>query len=390
MNSKLMYPSTYPVARAHLASTPVYTPGQAIVEGVSEIHKLSSNESALGMSPAAVDAIRRLAGELHIYPDADGAPLVRAIAQHHGLDPQRVVTAPGSEFLISWLMQGMLEPGDEVVYSAHAFQAYRIRAISNGNVPVAAPEPDMHASVDALLSCVTSRTRLVFLTNPNNPTGTYLPARELARLRDGLPPDVLLVVDEAYFEYVGADDYVSALSLVDTGVPNVAVIRTFSKFYGLAGLRVGWGYLPKHLAGPIGKLRGPFAVSRMALDAAIAALSDADHQKLVRAHNDKWRAWLHDQLRRIGFRTTESFANFVLFEVPGGSAGASYLHKKLAAKGYLTRIADQNALPSWIRVSIGSAASLEGFVGTLRQIAAAPALEGGLSSRSAPDGREPS
>ena len=374
MAHEILGEARMPAIRTHLADGPTYTPGQAPVDNAGKVFKLSSNESAVGASPAAIAALRDLAAEQHLYPDADGAALAKLLAQKHGLDAGRIVTAPGSEALISWLIQAFCEAGDEVLHSAHAFQAYRIRAISNGAVPVSAPEIDLRTSIDGLLDRVTPRTRIVFVSNPNNPTGTHLAYPELLRFRQRLRTDVLLVVDEAYFEYVNRPDYASALSLVNDATPNVVVTRTFSKFFGLAGLRVGWAYLPSQFAGAVGKLRGPFAVSRLALAAAAAALGDQAHQARARAHNDQWRAWLQDQLRDLGLRTTASEGNFVLFEVPGGQDAAAALHRALAAEGFLTRIADQNGLPGWIRVTVGSEPAMTGFVAVLRRLQIARSL----------------
>jgi len=195
----------------------------------------------------------------------------------------------------------------------------------------------------------------------------------LLRLRQALRSDVLLVIDEAYFEYVRRHNYQSALTMVSDETPNVVVTRTFSKFYGLAGLRIGWAYVPSSFADAMGKARGPFAVSRLGLAAAAAALRDEGHQALALAHNDRWRPWLQAEVRAAGFGTTDSVGNFVLFEVPGGEAAAAELHRALAEKGFLTRIADQSGLPSWIRVTVGTEGAMQGFVQALRSLGSADA-----------------
>lgn len=359
-----------PAPMPYLVDSPSYTPGQASGAGAAQAVKLSSNESAVGPSPRVLQAIRDAAGTQHLYPDPDGTRLARAIAAHHGLDAARIVTAPGSDAIINWIIQGWAGHGDEVVYSAHGFQSYRIRAIGRGAVPVAAPETALRASVPALLAAVTPRTRILFIANPNNPTGTYLDAGEMAALRAGLRSDVLMVVDEAYFEYVDAPDYASALGMVRDESPNVIVTRTFSKFFGLAGLRAGWAYVPSTCVGPLGKLRGPFAVSNVALAAAAEALADTRHMELARAHNRQWRTWLLAELRAQGFTVTDSVGNFALFRVPGGAAAALALHAKLAQRGYICRIADQNALPDWLRVTVGDENAMRGFVRALREASA--------------------
>jgi histidinol-phosphate aminotransferase len=359
-----------PTPMPYLVDGPSYTPSQASGTGTAQVFKLSSNESAVGPSPRVLQTIRDAAATQHLYPDPDGARLAHAIAARHGLDPTRIITAPGSDAIINWIIQGWASNGDEVVYSAHGFQSYRIRTSSRGAVPVAAPEKALRADVPALLAAVTPRTRILFIANPNNPTGTYLDSDELAVLRARLRSDILMVVDEAYFEYVDAPDYASALALVRDDSPNVIVTRTFSKFFGLAGLRAGWAYVPSNCVGPLGKLRGPFAVSNVALAAAIEALTDAPHMALASSHNRHWRDWLLGQLREQGFEVTASVGNFALFRVPGGAQAAMALHTRLAQRGYMTRLADQNALADWIRVTVGHEEAMRGLVRALYEVSA--------------------
>lgn len=356
----------FPTPVAHLAQGPAFTPGAGPQAAAGTVFNLSSNESAVGASPAVQQVLREQAGLQHLYPDPDGEPLARALAAHHGLDARRILTGPGSEAFINWIVQGWADRGDEVLYSAHSFQAYRIRANGAGARPVAAAETALRSDPGQLLAAVTPRTRILFLSNPNNPTGTWLDRDSVLRLRSALRSDVLLVLDEAYAEYVDAPGYASGLDLVRDDQPNVAVLRTFSKFFGLAGLRVGWAYVPTPMVGPLSRLRGPFAVTRPALAAAEAALGDAAHQALARSHNLQWRAWLQQEVRGLGFETTDSVGNFVLFQVPGGAAAARELHGALAGSGFITRIADQNALPDWIRVTVGSENAMQGFIQALR------------------------
>lgn len=358
--------TAWPVPVAHLARGAAFTPGAGPQAPAGSLHNLSSNESAVGAAPSVQQVLREQAGAQHLYPEPDGDSLVRALAARHGLDPRHIVTGPGSESLINWIVQGWADRGDEVLYSAHGFQAYRIRATTCGARPVAAPESALCTDVGQLLAAVTPRTRILFLSNPNNPTGTWLAREAVLRLRAALRSDVLLVLDEAYAEYVEEPGYASALELVRDEVPNVAVLRTFSKFYGLAGLRVGWACVPAAMAGPLAMLRGPFAVTRPALAAAEAALADDAHQALALAHNRRWRAWLQHAVQALGYTTTDSVGNFVLLQVPGGAAGARALHAALARRGFITRVADQNGLPDWMRVTVGSQAAMEGFVAALQ------------------------
>lgn len=357
-----------PMPLPYLVDGPNYTPGASPAPGAPNLHKLASNESPVGASPSVQQAIHDVVVHQHLYPDPDGAPLSRAIAGRFGLEASRVITAPGSDAIINWLIQGWVGKGDVVVHSAHGFQSYRIRAVNNGAVPIPAQEQALRADPDALLAAVTPRTRILFLANPNNPTGTYLPLQAVRDLRQRLRSDVLLVVDEAYFDYVDAPGYASALSLVDDATGNVVVTRTFSKFFGLAGLRVGWAYVPTSMVAPLGKVRGPFVVSRIAIEAAVASLDDQPHQELARSHNLQWRVWLQQHICDLGYRTTDSVGNFVLFQVPGGNAAALQLIATLASAGYLCRLADQNALPDWIRVSVGTAQAMEGFVQALTRL----------------------
>ncbi|NML34187.1 pyridoxal phosphate-dependent aminotransferase [Paraburkholderia antibiotica] len=357
-----------PLPMPYLVDGPVYTPGQASAPaGAATVFRLASNESPLGMSDMARDAIFGVAGNQHLYPDPDGAPLARAIGDVFGLDPARIVTSPGSDIIINWIIQGWVGQGS-VIYPEHAFQSYRIRAANNGATPVAAPEVDLRTDVQAILRCVSPQTRAVFIANPNNPTGTWLSLEELRSLRARLRSDILLVVDEAYFDYVRVRGYETALALVDSPAANVIVTRTFSKFYGLAGLRVGWAYVPTSFVRVFDKLRGPFAVSRIAIAAAIASLGDTAYQTSAYTHNVRWRTWLQDQIRGLGYRTTDSVGNFALFQVPGGADGATTLNARLAAKGLLCRVANQNALPEWIRVSVGSADAMTAFVQALSDL----------------------
>ena len=350
----------------HLIEGPNFTPGRVNWDADVEVHKLSNNESPIGSSPAAVEAIREHAPSLHIYGDADGLPLAVAIGERFGLDPAQIVVGPGSEQLINWIIQGWADRGDEVLYPEHAFQSYRIRARMCGAVPVAAPETGLRADIQSLLDAVGPRTKVLIVANPNNPTGTHIPLSEVKALREALRPDVLLVVDEAYFEYVNAADYGSAMPLVTAGGENVIVTRTFSKFYGLAGLRVGWAHVPSGLAAPLSRVRGPYPVSSLAMAGAAAALTDFEFQKQAKAHNDKWLPWLASEVEKLGYETSPSEANFVLFRIPGGAEAARALEDALTEKGFIGRTAHQNALPDWIRFSVGPEKAMTGLVEELK------------------------
>src|SRR5690606_33297053 len=263
-----------------------YVPGKSSAPGVAKIFKLSSNESPLGPSPKAAGAYRHCAAHLQDYPDGAATELREAIGRTYGLDPDRIICGAGSDDLLNLLARAYLADGDEAIHTTHGFLMYPIAALGVGAKPVVAAEKNYTADVDTIIKAVTPRTRIVFLANPNNPTGTYIPFDEVKRLHRALPPHVLLVLDAAYAEYVRRNDYASGLELVATS-ENVVMTRTFSKIYGLAGLRLGWGYMPAHVADALNRIRGPFNIGAPALEAGIAALADDAHIAASVAHNEE-------------------------------------------------------------------------------------------------------
>ncbi|MEA2990763.1 MAG: histidinol-phosphate aminotransferase, partial [Alphaproteobacteria bacterium] len=292
-----------------------YVPGKSAAPGVARVFKLSSNETPLGPSPKAKAAYLAVAEHLADYPDGAATPLREAIGRALGLDPNRIVCGAGSDDLLNLLADAYLADGDEAIHTTHGFLVYPIATLGSGAKPVVAAEKDYTADVDAILAKVSERTRIVFLANPNNPTGTYIPFDEVKRLHKALPPQVLLVLDAAYAEYVCRNDYESGIELVATS-DNVVMCRTFSKIYGLAALRLGWIYGPAHVVDAINRIRGPFNVNSAAMAAGIAAIGDATHVEAARAHNEKWRAWLLVEVRKLGLEVTPSVANFVLIHFP--------------------------------------------------------------------------
>src|SRR5438094_2171432 len=294
-----MTTATAPVPGPGILDIAPYVGGEATVPGVERPIRLASNESALGPSPKAVAAYRALAGEIHRYPDGSAAELREALGRHNGLDPDRIVCGAGSDELIALLLRAYAGPGDEVLYSRHGFLMYPIGAKSVGATPVDVPERELTADVDGFLARVTERTRIVFIANPNNPTGTYLSADEMARLHAGLPPQVVLAIDAAYAEFVNRNDYEPGIALVNRA-SNVVMLRTFSKIYALAGLRLGWAYCPPEIADVLNRIRGPFNVSAPALAAGLAAIEDVAALARARAHNDEWLPWLSERLTTIG------------------------------------------------------------------------------------------
>jgi histidinol-phosphate aminotransferase len=330
-----------------------YVGGKAKSGSTKPIAKLSSNESPLGPSPKAIAAYRELVSELHRYPDGHCTALRAAIGRRFNLDPELIVCGAGSDELIALLVRAYAGPGDEVLYSEHGFLMYRLSALAAGAHPVAAPERGLKADVDALLASVTSRTRLLFLANPNNPTGSYLAADELARLHAGLPEEVILVVDAAYAEYAVAADYASGLELAHSA-PNAVMLRTFSKLFGLAALRLGWMTAGPAIIDVMNRTRGPFNVAQPAQAAGVAALMDLEHQERARAHNDRWLPWLAREIAALGLRVHPSIGNFLLIDFPpepGRNAAAA--NAFLEAEGIIPREMAAYGLPDGLRVSVG-------------------------------------
>ena len=310
-----------------------YVPGKSTVPGVAKVYKLSSNETPLGPSPRAIAAYKGAAGQLQDYPDGAATALREAIGRVFGLDPARIVCGAGSDDLLNLLARAYLADGDEAIHTAHGFLVYPIATLGTGATPVAAAETNYTADVDAMLAQVTPRTRIAFLANPNNPTGTYLPFDEVKRLRRGLPQRVLLVLDAAYAEYVRRNDYESGIELVATA-DNVVMCRTFSKIHGLAALRLGWMYAPAAVADAINRIRGPFNVSGPAIAAGIAAIEDTGHVERSAAYNAKWLAWLTAEIGEIGLNVTPSVANFILIHFPHTRGKtAAEADKALTARG---------------------------------------------------------
>ena len=347
-----------------------YVGGKASADDVARVIKLSANESALGPSPRAVTAVQAVAADLHRYPEGAARALREAIGQRFGLDPARIVCGAGSDELIQLLTRAYAGPGDEILYSAHGFLMYKLCALGVGALPVAAPERALVVDVDALLARVTSRTRMVFIANPNNPTGSYLDVERLERLHAGLPEDVLLVIDAAYAEFVQRNDYPRGLELVDRA-DNVVMTRTFSKLFALAALRLGWLYGPPAIVDVLHRIRGPFNVSTPAQVGGIAALEDLDHQERSRAHNDRWLPWLAEQITALGLQVHPSVANFVLVEFGhGGGRISATASAWLERRGILARPMVAYGLPQCLRISVGLEDENRSVVEALRELAA--------------------
>ncbi len=343
-----------PVPRAGVLEIDAYVPGRSEAPGAAKVFKLSSNETPLGPSPKAVEAFRAAAATLSYYPDGAATGLREAIGKSFGLDPARIVCGAGSDELLSLLAHAYLEAGDEAIYTTHGFLVYRNVTLGSGGRPMVAPEKHLTADVDAILSVVTPRTRIVFIANPNNPTGTYVPIEELRRLHAGLPANVLLVIDAAYAEYVRRNDYEAGIELVATS-DNAVMLRTFSKIYGLAALRLGWMYAPAHVVDAVNRTRGPFNVNSPAMAAGVAALSDAAHVERAAAHNARWLPWLTEEIGKLGLEVTPSVANFVLIHFPRERGRtARDADAFLLKRGLVLRRLEPYKLPDALRMTVGT------------------------------------
>ncbi|HKK84169.1 MAG TPA: histidinol-phosphate transaminase [Roseovarius sp.] len=327
----------------------LYKGGASHVAGVSNVVKLSSNENPFGPSEAAKEAFRKAAYDLHRYPSTDHRALREAIGEVHALDPARVVCGVGSDEIIAFLCQAYAGPGDEVIHTEHGFAMYKISAMANGATPVEVPERERVTDVDAILAACNERTKLVFIANPNNPTGTMIGDGEVARLAENLPDHVLLVLDGAYAEYV--EGYDGGAGLVDSR-DNVVMTRTFSKLYGLGGLRVGWGYGPQHVVDVLNRMRGPFNLSQAALVTAEAAVRDVAWATKCREDNARMRAWLAEALAERGVPSDTSTANFILARFASREE-AEACDVYLKSEGLIVRLVAGYNLPNCLRITVG-------------------------------------
>lgn len=343
-----------PQPRAGVLDIEAYVPGKSGAPGVAKVFKLSSNETPLGPSPRAIAAYQSVAAHLQEYPDGSALELREAIGRAFGLDPDRIVCGAGSDDLLNLLARAYLADDDEAIHTTHGFVVYPIATRGTGARPVIAAETAYTASVDAIHAAVTKKTKMVFLANPNNPTGTYISFDEVKRLHRGLPPQVLLVLDAAYAEYVQRNDYEAGIELVATS-ENVVMTRTFSKIHGLAAARLGWMFGPAHVIAAINRIRGPFNVSAPAIAAGVAAIEDLAHQQRAREHNARWLAWLTQEIEKLDLKVTPSVANFLLIHFPetrGRSAREADAF--LTARGLVLRQVGVYKLPNALRMTVGT------------------------------------
>ena len=339
-----------PTPKSGISAISPYVGGKSKADGVARIIKLSSNENPWGPSPKAIKAFEGQAHNLHRYPDGGHAELRAAIAETHNLPADQLICGAGSDEIIGMLVHAYAGEGDEVLFSQHGFLMYRIYAQSNSATPVTAPEKNLTGDIDALLAAVTPRTKIVFLANPNNPTGTLIPFSEVRRFREQLREDIILGLDAAYAEYLTDADYEDGVSLVREGT-NTIVMHTLSKIYGLPGLRLGWGYAPAHIIDVMNRVRSPFNVNAPALAAGIAAVRDQDYINVMREKNTVERARVADAIRTLGYEIVPSHANFILVKF---GANAADVNAHLASRGLIVRDVVGYGLPEYLRISIGT------------------------------------
>jgi len=362
---------TAPQPKPWIAEIHAYVPGKSAGADGRPLIKLSANENPLGTSPAALAAKADALAPAR-YPDPDSKALRAALGKLHGIDPALIVCGTGSDELLHIAAQGYAGPGDEVIYVRYGFSVYDIAARRCGAVPMVAPDSDYGSDVDTILPLVTDRTRVVFIANPNNPTGSYLPRGEIARLHAALPSDVLLVIDQAYGEYVAPEDEDGALAL-SAAHENVLVTRTFSKIYGLAGERIGWGTGAAGIVDTLNRIRGPFNVSSTGQAMALAGIGDQDFVEASRRHNAAERARFVGAIKAMGnhgLRPLPSEANFVLilFE---GKLTAEAAFEGLMQRGYVTRWLPNQGLPHGLRITIGTAEQMDAIAAGIRDMAEA-------------------
>ncbi len=356
---------TKPLPRSGIARIAPYKQGKSSVEGGANPVKLSSNESPLGPSPKALDAYRRAGEQLYRYADGGQTELREAIAKTFDLDAQRIVCGNGSDEVLQMVIRAYTGPEDEVIISQYAFAMCETHALAQGAKIIIAPEPDCRINVDNILERVTGKTRLITLATPNNPCGTFLPHDELTRLHDNLPSDIILLVDAAYADYVEDRDYDSGLALASTA-DNVVMTRTFSKLYGLASLRVGWGYGPSEIINVLHTIRTPFNVNGPAMAAAAAAVADRPYTAMVRTHNNRWLRIMTEQLSSMGLEVIPSVTNFILIRFPDEKFSAKKSWEFLLERGIIPRPVNAGGPDNCLRVSIGLDHENEAFLDALR------------------------
>jgi len=351
-------------ARSEIMQFAPYVQGQSAIHGIQNPIKLSSNESPLGPSPKAIEAYHAAGDSVFRYPDGGQEALRAAIAGVHGLDANRIICGNGSEELMQIMIRTFLGAGDEAVISEFCFGICKLHALAQGAMVKVAEEPGCFMSVDNILAQVTEKTKFVAISTPNNPPGIYLPKDELMRLHAGLPSHVLLLVDGAYAEYVTAEDYDCGLGLAGHA-NNVIATRTFSKLYGLAGLRIGWAYGPAYIIELMQRLRTPFNANAAAMAAATAAIRDIEYAQYVQAYNNGWRLKMSEALQAMDLKVYPSVTNFILMRFPDGAKNPDGAWKHLLSDGIIPRPVNAGGPERCLRVSVGLAEENEAFLSSM-------------------------
>lgn len=360
-----------PTARPSITQIEAYVPGKSAASSTGKVYKLSANETPLGPSPVAILAAQKALENLALYPDGSSTKLRQTIAGKFGLDPERIICSNGSDELLTLLAHAYMQPGDEAIITEYGFLVYKIAVLTAGGTPVIVPEKDLRVDVDAILAKVSPKTKLVYIANPANPTGTYLPFEEVKRLQAHLPSSTILVLDAAYAEYVRKNDYSAGLELVATS-DNVVMTRTFSKIHGLANIRLGWMVGPADIIGTLNKVRGPFNVNGVAMAAGIASMNDEAHIAKATTHNEEWLPKLTMALEQLGLTVTPSVTNFILIHFPEQAGKtAEEADAFLSSRGLILRRVAGYGLPNALRLTIGSEEANNLVVAALKEFMAA-------------------
>ena len=362
-------PQQGPQAKDWIKAIAPYVPGKAKSDDGRPLIKLSANENPLGTSAKAHAAFHAAEADLARYPDPGAAALREALAAKYGLDPARVIYGTGSDELLHLAASAFAGPGDEIVYMQYGFAVYEIATRRVGATPVEVPAKDYATDVDGLLAAITDKTKVIYLANPNNPTGTLASKAEIARLHAGLRPDILFVLDQAYAEYLTPEEDDGGLELAKHAA-NVFVTRTFSKIYGLAAERIGWGYASADVIAMLHRIRAPFNVTSCGQAAAVAALSDDDFVTASRDHNAQWRDYLKGEMEALGnqgVRVVPSACNFLLL-IFEGRVTAEQVYKGLMERGYITRWLPGQGLAAGLRITIGTEEETRAVAAAVREI----------------------
>lgn len=358
--------SPIPTPKPGILDITPYVGGKSTSIGAGRVAKLSSNETPLGASPKAREVLKDLGDKLQFYPDGGSGNLIETISEVHDLEPARLICGNGSDEILSLIANAYAGPGDEVLFSQHGFLVYELAALANSATPVKAPEKNLTTDVDALLEAVTENTRVLFLANPNNPTGTYISISEVQRLHAGLRSDILLVLDAAYAEYVTKEDYEAGASLVRES-KNVIMTRTFSKIYGLAALRIGWAYGSEEVIDVLHRIRGPFNVNAIAQAAGVEAARDQEFVREAIRHNEKWIPILIQSLRGMGIEIPNSVGNFILMDFSNTGKLAYDAERYLSERGLVLRNVASYGLENCLRMSVGTDEDNRNVIDVLRE-----------------------